>query len=162
MNKKIFKILLVEDNKTTSNFIIDFFSGMKEISIVEAGCITDANIIFNKFYATINFYIVDLYHPDGNGLDFLRNVNKKLNSLDVSKHPQAIIISSYISENTKELGKQLGVIAFLEKPFELKKLFTIIRKNIQDSISPSENVFIKKNQNKEGREKCIMKEVHSS
>jgi len=122
MNKNVFKILLVEDNKTTSNFIVDFFSEMEDITIYDAGSITDATSIFNEFYTDINLFLIDLYHPDGNGMDFLRSVRKRLNSMNITKYPPAIIVSSYITDKVKVMGNQLGVVAYFEKPFDLNAL----------------------------------------
>ena len=122
MKRNIFKILLVEDNKTTSGFIIDFFSKMEDITIYDAGSITDATAIFNKFCSVIDLFLIDLYHPDGNGLDFLKSVRKRLNSLNITKYPPAIIVSSYITDKVRARGNQLGVVAYIEKPFDLNAL----------------------------------------
>ena len=122
MDRNVFKILIAEDNKITRKFIVDLLSKMKDIKIFEAGSIKDATTIFNKYNSAFNLFLIDLYFSDGNGMDFLKNVKKKLNTFNISKLPPAIIISSNITEHVREMGKQLGVVAYFEKPFDLNAL----------------------------------------
>jgi len=127
MNTEILKILLLEDNETTSNIITEFFSTRKSISIKKAGCIAEANAIFDELSKEINIILLDLYLPDGNGLDFLRSLYKKMYLFNNSKLIPAIIISSLISENIIKEGSQLGVVDYIEKPFRMVELFKVIQ-----------------------------------
>ena len=90
-----------------------------------AETIKEAMSIFNENSAEINLFILDLWLPYGNGMDFLKVVREKGNTAP------AIIMSSIITEDVRRIGKQLGVIAYFEKPFDLYKLQRVVRKAIQ-------------------------------
>ena len=64
----------------------------------------------------IDLFLIDLWLPYGNGMDFLKTVREKVNTAP------AIIMSSVITEDVRRIGKQLGVVAYFEKPFDLYEL----------------------------------------
>ena len=113
------KILIVEDNVDTRNNIIEFLS-KGNVKVLGADSIKTAMSIFNENGSDIDFFLIDLKLPDGNGMDFMKTVrNPPAGESNIS---HSIIISGFITEDVRRIGKQLGVIAYFEKPFDLYEL----------------------------------------
>ena len=109
------KILILEDNTDFRNCIMEFLSE-NGIDVLGAETTKEAMSIFNENSSEIDLFLIDLKLPDGNGMDFLKDVRKK------SNHAPAIIMSSVIAEDVRRIDKQLGVVAYFEKPFDLYAL----------------------------------------
>ncbi len=60
--------------------------------------------------------IADLQMPNETGLELLRKLRQQK-----SKHP-VILMSSFISATERQAAEELGVYAFLDKPFRLTEL----------------------------------------
>ena len=118
------KILIVEDNTDLRHILIEFFSenGIKALG---AETTKEAMSIYKKNSSEINFFIIDLWIPGDNGMDFLKTVREKGNTAP------AIIMSSVITEDVRIIGKQLGVVAYFEKPFDLYELQKAVRKALK-------------------------------
>ena len=109
------KILILEDDTDFRNNIMEFLSE-DGIEVLGTGSIKEAMSIFNENSSDIDLFIIDLWLPYGNGMDFLEDLRKNGNTTP------AIIMSSVITEDVKRIGSQLVVIAYLEKPFALYEL----------------------------------------
>lgn len=64
--------------------------------------------------------LIDLRMPGESGLELLRKLRRQKVKCD------AILMSSFISGAEKDLARQLGVQAFLEKPFRLSELLRVV------------------------------------
>jgi len=64
--------------------------------------------------------IADLHMPNESGLDLLRNLRKQR-----AKH-EIVLMSSFFSATERELAKELGASALLDKPFRLSELLQIV------------------------------------
>ena len=64
--------------------------------------------------------LIDLRMPGENGLELLRKLQKSKIGFD------AILMTSFISGAESELARELGVKAFLEKPFRLSELLRVV------------------------------------
>ena len=64
--------------------------------------------------------IADLHMPKESGLDLLRNLRKQN-----AKH-QIVLMSSFISATERELARDLGAYALLDKPFRLSELLQVV------------------------------------
>lgn len=71
----------------------------------------------------IDFIILDIGLPDGNGLDFYENTVKNLNI-------SAIFLTAQDDEETVVKGLNLGADDYITKPFSTKELFARINKII--------------------------------
>lgn len=120
------KILILEDDNDFRNILIEFLSenGIKTFG---AESVKEAMSIYNENHSEIKLFIINLWLLDGNGMDFLKDVREKGNA------SPAIIISSEITEDVRRIGKQLGVIAYFEKPFDLYAL----REKVKGAIGPN-------------------------
>ena len=64
--------------------------------------------------------LIDLRMPGESGLELLRKLKHKKIACD------AILMSSFITGAERELAQELGVRAFLEKPFRLSELLRVV------------------------------------
>ena len=132
MKKNKSKILILEDNTDTRNNIIEFLSD-NSMESIGAGSIKEATQIYKENASDIVLFLIDLNLPDGYGLDFLKAIKDESNYSHLSPTPKSIIISYFITENVRRIGKQLGVTGFIEKPFDLNELM----KNVNNAITAS-------------------------
>lgn len=64
--------------------------------------------------------LIDLRMPGENGLELLRKLQEKKIACD------AILMTSFITAAERDLARELGVRAFLEKPFRLSELVRVV------------------------------------
>lgn len=64
--------------------------------------------------------LIDLRMPGENGLELLRKLQQRKIRCDT------ILMTSFISGAESELARELGVKAFLEKPFRLSELLRVV------------------------------------
>ena len=102
------KIVIVEDDKTLCNGIAIVLKS-SEYEIYQAYSISDAKRFLEK---KLDLMILDINLPDGNGLDFLKEIRKT--------SPLPIIL---LTANDMELdivtGLELGADDYITKPFSL-------------------------------------------
>lgn len=116
------KILLIEDEKTLSESIIEYLH--------LDGYICEVCFNFEMAIEKINLYnydciVVDIMLPGGSGIDVI----KKLKSLN--KHTGIIIISAKNSLDDKISGLEIGADDYLTKPFHLSELNARIKSIIR-------------------------------
>lgn len=63
---------------------------------------------------------LDLRLPDGNGADLLRELRARAVSIPV------VVISAFIDDAKASLGKGYGVVAWMEKPFDDRRLLAVL------------------------------------
>ncbi|KTD24897.1 MULTISPECIES: response regulator transcription factor [Legionella] len=107
------KIYILDDNQSVCNAICFLFESMnfktqiyqdpirflEEYSKEEKGCL-----------------IVDLFMPSLNGLELIKTLKQKNSALDI------ILISGYVSEETKKQVMNEGAKVFLPKPLNIEIL----------------------------------------
>jgi CheY-like chemotaxis protein len=64
--------------------------------------------------------LIDLRMPGENGLDLLRKLQQRNVACD------AILMTSFITGAERQMAQELGVKAFLEKPFRLAELLRVV------------------------------------
>jgi DNA-binding NtrC family response regulator len=64
--------------------------------------------------------LIDLRLPGENGLELLRKLQEKKIACD------AILMSSFIGAGEREVARERGVRAFLEKPFRISELLDVV------------------------------------
>lgn len=117
------KILIIEDERKLSDSIVSYLSGEKYLC--------EQAFSFDEARMKVNVYdydcvLLDLMLPGGNGLDILRDIRKRRNSVGV------IIVSAKDSIDDKVKGLQIGADDYLAKPFHLAELsmriYAVIRR----------------------------------
>jgi len=121
-------MLVVEDEDIMREALVDYFS--------DEGHRVDTAIDGDKALEKINIQdykvlIIDLRLPGRDGLSVLNEVR--------AKNPDAkvIIITAYPSVETEKEAIRRGAIEYLQKPFELTYLETLIRQSFEVEIVPT-------------------------
>ena len=108
------KVMLVEDDKMVrevNNKLLMKIDGFKIIS--EAGSINEAKE--NILKKVPDLILLDIFLPDGKGVDLLKWIRKEELKIDV------ILISADNSLNTVDEAFKLGAVDYLVKPFIFKR-----------------------------------------
>ena len=122
------KMLVVEDEEIMRDALVDYFS--EEGHKVDTA--HDGDKSLEKYnLKDYNVMIIDLRLPGRDGLSVLEEVR--------NKNPKAkvIIITAYPSIETEKEALQKGAIEYLQKPFELNYLETLIRQSFEIDIIPT-------------------------
>jgi CheY-like chemotaxis protein len=119
------KVLVVDDEETltwsmTKTLAKD--TGQYEIIIANTG--TDALNILEK--GPIDVVVTDIRMPDINGLDLLSRIREKYPSTKV------IIMTAYGSPEVHKEATRRGSYFYLEKPFEISDIRTLILKALEE------------------------------
>ncbi|NVJ53510.1 MAG: response regulator transcription factor [Campylobacteraceae bacterium] len=146
------KLLLLEDDLTLSETVIDYFEE-QGFEIIAAYDGDEANELI--YEQSFDLFLLDVNVPSMNGFELLKQVRNEGN-----KTP-AIFITSLNSMDSLEEGFESGCDDYIRKPFELKELLlrvqTIIKREysqkqefvqISDEIkfSTQNNELIKNNE----------------
>ena len=121
-------MLVVEDEEIMREALVDYFS--------DEGHKVDTASNGDKALENFNFkdydvMIIDLRLPGRDGLSVLDEIR--------SKNPKAkvIIITAYPSVETEKEAMLRGAIDYLQKPFEMSYLETLIRQSLEVEIVPT-------------------------
>lgn len=132
------KILFVEDNARLAELTQ---KNLKNSGIV---CDIASNLEDAKHQLKLFQYdatVLDINLPDGNGLDFLKQIRKEKIQLPV------IILTANLDFDIKIEGLDIGADDFLTKPFKIEELVARLRailrrpKNLQDKDIQIKNVL---------------------
>lgn len=100
------KILIIEDDRSLNNGIA---LSLNNDDVLQAFCIKEADDLLNE---SIDLIILDINLPDGNGLDFCREIRK------TSKVP-IIFLTANDMEIDIVTGLETGADDYITKPFSL-------------------------------------------
>jgi DNA-binding response OmpR family regulator len=120
------KILIIEDDMNISKIL--------RIMLLKNGFVTAAayDAITGKTAIVANapdLILLDISMPGGSGIEIAEFVttNPKFSATPI------IIITASGNPEVKAKAEELGVLAYLEKPFDLKKILEIINKELNVS-----------------------------
>ena len=146
MTKKS-KILIVYDHPAIRSTMVDVLNEEGFVTdIAENGKIALEKCISEKF----DFVLMDVQMPELNGVEVFREIkNRNMTS------PKFIFFSAYSLPELRKEAENLGCLAFLEKPIEIKKIIYILKENksipilvyLNDSIQGEELCNALKNEN---------------
>ena len=128
------KVLVVDDSAVHVQLLKKYFNGSEKIEVIGSASNGEEFLkILEEGKATFDILILDLVMPllDGFGvLSYMKenNINKKV-----------IVMTSFNEEETIRKVSELGVKYYALKPFDLKKLESIII-SINDSIKASKEL----------------------
>jgi DNA-binding response OmpR family regulator len=112
------RVLVVDDDQESRNLLSEVLSANGySVEVAEDG---------EGFWNALNtdngkaVILIDLRMPGENGLELLRKLQKEKIACD------AILMTSFITGAERELARELGVRAFLEKPFRLSELLRVV------------------------------------
>jgi len=121
--KKENTVLIVEDNNAIRNFIKILLGNTYNIQTAKNG-VEGLKIAQNK---KIDFIISDVRMPKMNGLEFCKAIKNNV----LTSHIPFVIISAKTSDKDRLKGFELGIDAYLNKPFNNEELLLIIKNLLQ-------------------------------
>jgi DNA-binding response OmpR family regulator len=124
-------ILIVEDEPEIASTIQTYLQKMNYAVVIASNIKSVEKIMDEK---QIDIILLDLGLPDGDGIEFLKNINT------TTFTGNTIIISSQSSEESVINGLNAGSDDYLIKPFNLPELVARI-KNIRKLRSPANKVI---------------------
>lgn len=119
-----FRILMLEDDPITSTLLHKKLAeSLPDVSIQIAKTVANAQtlIVQNRF----DFYLLDIFLPDGTGIDFLLDVMSKQTEV------QAVLMTAQPLGECRKIADQLGVLRLLEKPVSVPQLVGFIKPLLQ-------------------------------
>lgn len=121
-------MLVVEDEEIMREALVDYFS--EEGHKVDTASNGD-RALENYNFKDYDIMIIDLRLPGRDGLEVLADIK--------SKHPSAkvIIITAYPTVETEKEAITRGALEYLQKPFEMSYLETLIRQSMEVEIVPT-------------------------
>ena len=116
------QLVVVDDNKDLTQILCSYLSNYEDFEIVGTANngIEAIKIITEKEPDVV---IMDIVMPLLDGLGVL----EKINSINIKKRPQIIILSALGHEKTIQIALSLGAEFFMAKPFEINDLVSRIR-----------------------------------
>ncbi|MEO0275850.1 MAG: response regulator [candidate division WOR-3 bacterium] len=121
MEKKVKRILIVEDEKTLALTLYEvLFTASGDFEVVVCDKAEDALKKLEE--KEFDLLITDLKLPGSiDGLDLIRRINKM--SLKIPK----ILMTAYGTEEVREEARKLGVKEYFEKPFSLLEFVSKVK-----------------------------------
>jgi CheY-like chemotaxis protein len=121
-------MLVVEDEDIMRDALVDYFSdGGHKVDTA-----SDGDKALEKFnLKDYNVMIIDLRLPGRDGLAVLDEIKDK------NPDAKVIIITAYPTVETEKEALSRGALEYLQKPFELNYLETIIRQSYEIEIVPT-------------------------
>lgn len=128
------KILIIEDEKTLTDSIVDYLHEEGHICEAVYTYIDAIDKIESFDYDCI---VVDINLPDGSGLDIIKHIKKS------SKPVGIIIISARNSLENRIEGLEIGADNYLTKPFHLAELNAHLKSiNRRINFSGNDHIII--------------------
>lgn len=121
MSGRQFNILFLEDDLITSNFVVKTLQrDLPNVKISPAISIKEAHkkVSENPF----DLFILDIQLPDGNGIDFLNQLQQE--HINV---PRTVFMTASQVPEFRQRAQSSGAIHFFEKPVRVKEFAELIR-----------------------------------
>jgi len=117
-------ILLVDDEEMIRNLLSEMLS-YQNFEIIEAGSVTEAINLFEKFNEKIDLVILDYFLKDSTGADILKFIREKNQDIPV------FVATGLMDETIVETLNELKVDKIIEKPYEFETLLASINNYIK-------------------------------
>ena len=118
------KALVIDDSENMRNEMETILKELKcEVEQAEDGMVALEKVTTNKNY---DMLIVDYHMPNLNGLGFVQEVKK----LELEKQPKIFFVTTEIQAELKKKAKELGVNAWIIKPYDKAMITKFLTKAI--------------------------------
>ncbi|MFK7825906.1 MAG: response regulator [Oligoflexales bacterium] len=115
---------MVDDSENMRNEMETILKELKcEVEQAEDGMVALEKVTKNKNY---DILIVDYHMPNLNGLGFVQEVKK----LELDKQPKIFFVTTEIQAELKKKAKELGVNAWIIKPYDKTMITKFLTKAI--------------------------------
>jgi DNA-binding NtrC family response regulator len=129
------KILLVDDESSSREPLTLL---LKKSGYLVKGAATGHEATQLLASDQFNIIITDLFLPDSNGIDILKEAKRLSPAMEV------ILITGYASAETAVKAMKEGAFDYITKPVNIDELKTILDKAVEKHRLVSENVYLKK------------------
>lgn len=119
-------ILIVDDSPMNIQ-ILGLFIKNAGYKLLFATDGTNALKILKK--ESINLVICDIRMPGMDGFELIKKINQDKDLKDIP----VILLSADCDENDLEMGKELGAVDFLTKPYHKEDIISCINKHINNT-----------------------------
>jgi DNA-binding NtrC family response regulator len=116
------KILIVDDDQQVCRLLTNILHS-QDRTVLSAGSVTEAREILDA--NSVNLLLLDLYLPDGNGLDLLSQLKKS------SGAPVIIMMTAFGDWEAHVKSYNMGAFYFLDKPFQLTQVRTLVEHGLK-------------------------------
>lgn len=124
------KILIVDDDQTLSQLLLNAL-GTEDRVLITAPTLNLAREILKNEH--VDLLLLDLYLPDGSGLNLLSDIRKIDNGS--SGQPSAIIMTAFGDWESHVKSYRLGAFYYLDKPFKLTQLRLLVEQALSASVT---------------------------
>lgn len=130
-----FQVLIVEDDPMVASInrrLVSRVAGFSPMGC--AGTRDQALAILEQLHPDL--VLLDVYLPDGNGLEVLRHLRTAARRTDV------ILVTAAHDGPTVEAAIRYGAVDYLFKPYEPERLFRALERfrNLRHTLQPGENL----------------------
>nr|WP_246559098.1 sigma-54 dependent transcriptional regulator [Geoanaerobacter pelophilus] len=129
------KILLVDDDEYSREPLSLL---LKKSGFVVKGAGTGHEALQCLASEQFNIVITDLFLPDSNGIDILKEVKR------ISSTMEVILITGFASAETAVQAMKEGAFDYITKPVNFEELKIVLAKAIEKHHLVNENVYLKK------------------
>jgi len=119
-------VLIVEDSENSATTLEVAFCGIPDLSVLLASSGVDALRILHRSGSAVQAIVTDLNMPRMDGYEMIRKIRE---DRDLSGTP-IIVVSADTDPTTPKRVEQLGVDAFLPKPYSPAK----VRKKLEQIL----------------------------
>ena len=106
-------LLILEDSQVQlARLKNDIGSKYPDLTIYPSRSIEEAQLFLEEF-EDIGLFLLDVFLPDGNGIDFLCDVKT------ISPEAQSIIMSASPTPESRQHAEDLGVLNYFQKPIDI-------------------------------------------
>ena len=116
------KIMIVEDDRALNNGLA---LSLNTYDITQAFCLEEARKLFD---GSVNLIVLDINLPDGDGVDFCREIRER------SRVP-IIFLTANDMEIDIVAGLESGADDYITKPFSMRELLARVRTNMRRAAS---------------------------
>lgn len=114
-------ILVLEDSQVLlTKLTNELKQRFTDLQILPARSVAEAQLLLNEF--EIDIFLLDIFLPDGSGIDFLCDVKT------INPESHAIIMTAQNVPDLKTQAEEIGVVRFFQKPIDTQSLFKVIQK----------------------------------
>ena len=111
------QVVLVADDSSTVRKFVSFALSSQNMEVITAVDGMDALEKVSQI-PKLDLVIVDLNMPNMDGFEFIENFRQS----DMHRGVPIVILSSERGEESKKRGEEVGADAYIEKPFDAKKI----------------------------------------
>ncbi|HEX2937570.1 MAG TPA: response regulator [Ruminiclostridium sp.] len=123
MSNKIKSILLIDDNRAFTEVFYDYFNTYKDSGFTIVGIANNGFKAVEMIRALQpDIVLLDISMPHFSGYNVLETVA----TMELKKKPKVIMLTGMRMHDAIQASMELGAVGFIEKPFEMEKVISVL------------------------------------